>query len=929
MFTCMISFAQEKGIIKGTIYDKEFNNEPLPFANIYIEGTTMGTTSEMDGTYAFDIVPGTYTVVFSFLGYDTEKKVGLTIKKGETIVLNQTLSASAGVALNEILIQGAVKKESVSALLAEQKKAVAIKQSIGAEELSQKGIGDAASAVSKISGISKEGSSNVYVRGLGDRYLNTTLNGLSLPSNDINKKNIDLNLFSTDIIQNVSVSKAYAAHLYGDFAAGNINIKTKEYSGDGMLEITVGTGQNSAVNGTDFKQSEGTGNFGFYNRYNHNPYAVVLSHKVDPVRGWNPINASASIVMGKSFRFSEERRLSVFATVAFDKKYAFVSGTEVDYTTVEKKKFPHVDSYETSNTTTAMLNSSYRIDDRNKLSYNALFVNAAKDQVGYYGTQGLGSNRDAKLNTDTGFYQMNVQFNQDMIYVNQLVGTHSSEDQKLALDWGVGFNKVLSREPDRKRFSLENYHYFLDDDATTNPSVFQNNSFDNQRYFETIRDAEYTSRIQFAYTASDQFKVFVGYDGKYKKRYFENVRYGYKNVAKSIVVDPSNFDAIFNLQNIAGGLVETDVFNPIYPEGGIGPTNFPGLLENTYNGKSTVVAPYTSAEIKAGKWLFVPGVRMELFDQEISWDVINLLNNPGEAQIKETLYLPSLNIKYSLNKNQNLRLAMSSTVSFPEFKEMAPYVYEGVTSRTGGNPDLLGRQEGIKYTNVKEVSYSDILNIDLKYEWFISSDELISIAGFAKQIKDPVNLVVANDATGTQRYFRTGEKANIMGIELEVKKNIFKNSQGKTLLGAGFNVSYMHTEQDLYATVSGTFSTGFDRDKEALQGASPLLVNADISYHPSFGDFVSSDINVIASYFSDRIYALGSGRLGNKIEKGFATLDLVWKNKFGTHFEFNMSAKNLLNPAVEVVRELANDKSVAIKSYKYGIDFGFQLKYKF
>ncbi|PCI31156.1 MAG: TonB-dependent receptor [Flavobacteriaceae bacterium] len=929
MFTFMVSFAQESGTIKGTVYDKEFNNEPLPFANVYIDGTTIGTTTEMDGTYAFNIAPGTYTVVFSFLGYETAKKEGLVIKQGETIVLNQTLSASIGVSLNEVLIQGAVKKESVSALLAEQKKAVAIKQSIGAEELSQKGIGDAAAAVSKISGISKEGASNVYVRGLGDRYLNTTLNGLSLPSNDINKKNIDLNLFSTDIIQNVSVSKAYTAQLYGDFAAGNINIKTKEYSGSGMLEIAVGAGQNSAVNGSDFKQSEGTGNFGFYNRYNHNPYAVVLSHKVDPVAGWNPINASASVVMGNSFDFENESRLSVFATVAFDKKYAFVTGSEVDYTTVEKKKFPHVDSYETTNTTTAMVNASYRIDDRNKLSYNSLFVNAAKDQVGYYGTQGLGSNRDAKLNTDAGFYQMNVQFNQDMIYVNQLIGTHTSEDEKLELDWGVGYNKVLSREPDRKRFSLENYQYTLDDDATTNPSVFQNNSFDNQRYFETIRDAEFTSRIQFAYAVSDLFKLYVGYDGKYKKRHFENVRYGYKNVSKNLLVDPTNFDAIFNLQNIADGLVETDVFNPIFPEGGIGPTNFPGLLENTYNGKSTVVAPYASAEIKAGKWLFVPGLRMEKFNQEISWDVINLLNNPGEASINETLYLPSVNIKYSLNEDQNFRLAVSNTVSFPEFKEMAPYVYEGVTSRTGGNPDLLGRQASINYINIKDVAYSDILNLDLKYEWFISPDELIAIAGFAKQIKDPVNLVVANDATGTQRYFRTGEKATITGVELEVKKNIFKNNQGKTLLGAGFNVAYMHTEQDLYSTVSGTFSTGFDRKKEELQGASPLLLNADISYHPSFGEFIETDINVIASYFSDRIYALGSGKLGNKIEKGFTTLDLVWKNKFGKHFEFNMSAKNLLNPSVEVVRELANDKSVAIKTYKYGIDIGFQLKYKF
>ncbi|MBL4746090.1 MAG: TonB-dependent receptor [Flavobacteriaceae bacterium] len=929
MFTFMISFGQEKGILKGTVYDKEFNNESLPFANVYIKGTTIGTTTEMDGTYMFSIAPGTYTVVFSFLGYETMAHEGVVINSGETVVLNKTLNSSSGVALNEILIQGVLKKESVAALLTAQKKAVAIQQSIGATELSQKGIGDAAAAVTKISGISKEGATNVYVRGLGDRYLNTTLNGLSLPSNDINKKNIDLNLFSTDIIQNVSVSKAYSVQLYGDFAAGNINIKTKEYHGDGMLELALGGGRNTAVNGTGFKKSEGTGAFGFYNRYNHNPYAVVLSHSVDPVKGWTPVNITGSIVAGKTFRFSDESRLSLFATLSFDKQYDFITGEEVDYSTVEKKKFPHVDKYETKSTTTSLFHAAYRIDDRNKLTFNSLFVNAAKDQVAYYGTQGLGANRDAKLNTDTGFYQMNVQFNQDIIYVNQLLGTHSSEDEKLEVDWGVGYNKVISREPDRKRFSLENYHYALDDDATTNPSVFQNNSFDNQRYFESIRDAEFTSRIQLSYLVSDRFKLLVGYDGKYKKRHFENVRYGYKNIASSLEVDPSNFNSIFNLQNISDGLIETDVFNAIYPEGGFGPTNLPGLLENTYNGKLTVMAPYIAAEFKAGNWLFVPGMRIEKFEQEISWDVINLLNNPGEASIHENLYLPSLNIKYSLHEDQNLRFAVSNTVSFPEFKEMAPYVYEGVTSRTGGNPDLLGQQEGINYTHIKDVSYSAILNLDLKYEWFISADEMFSIAGFAKQIKNPVNLVVANDATGTQRFFRTGNKAVIKGVELELKKNILVNSDGKTLLGTGFNVAYMDTKQDLFSTVSGTFSTSFDRDTEELQGASPLLVNASISYHPSFGDSVDAGINLMASYFSDRIYALGSGQLGNKIEKGFTTVDLIWKNKIGKHLEFNVSAKNLLNPAINVERVLTETKSVVIKSYKYGINVGFQLKYKF
>ena len=127
-----------------------------------------------------------------------------------------------------------------------------------------------------------EGGGNVYVRGLGDRYLNTTYNGLSLPSNDIEKKNIDLDLFPSDVIQYVSVSKAYSTAFYGDFAAGNVNIIAKEYSGNGFLEAELGSGFNSRSIGENFVKSEGTSYFGFYNRYDNNPFAVVLSHGVDP-----------------------------------------------------------------------------------------------------------------------------------------------------------------------------------------------------------------------------------------------------------------------------------------------------------------------------------------------------------------------------------------------------------------------------------------------------------------------------------------------------------------------------------------------------------------------------------------------------------------------------------------------------------------------
>ncbi|MCB0485030.1 MAG: TonB-dependent receptor [Flavobacteriaceae bacterium] len=922
-FVTTVFFAQT-GTIQGVVLDKESGNEPLPFANVYIKDSQTGTSTDLDGIYLFKAQPGTYTLVFTFVGYQKIEVPNIIVKAGEVTTLeNVIMGATEGVSLNEVIVKATTQKESVAALLTEQKKAVEIKTAIGAEELSAKGISDAASAVTKISGVSKqEGSSNVYVRGLGDRYLNTTFNGLSLPSNDINKKNIDLDLFSSDVIQNVSISKAYSTKFYGDFAAGNVDITSKEHTGSGFVDVYVNSGFNSNAIDKTFVKNSGTGFFGFYGRYEHNPFAVVLSHGVDPIESpMSPINLGIGLNAGTSLSVGDDSRLNMFLTASFDNNYEYRSGSAVDYTTVEKKNFPNIEEFEYGTTTTVMGTVSFKVDNINTFKYSSLFINKASDEVGYYGIKGLGTNRDARLNTDEGFYQMNSQFNQDLIFVNQLTGDHKLND-KLALDWGVGYNNVYSHEPDRKRISLENYHYALDNDPNTNPVFHTNLSFDNQRYFQNIEDEELNGRVNLAYSPSENIKFNFGYNGRTKERNFDNIRYGYKLVNPSFqVTDIHNFDAIFHVDNLSldgeTGLFQTDVFRAINPPQ-VGNINRPGLPENTYKGNLDIYAGYINAEINLNdKWLIVPGIRAESFSQSIAYNVINLPpSDPGYREAYENFYLPSLSIRYAINDNQNLRVAFSKTISFPEFKEMAPFVYEGVTQRIGGNPDLLN-----------DPSFSEIFNYDIKYEWFISGTELFSLGAFAKQIHDPVNLVVANDATGTQRYFRTGDKATIYGAEFEARKHLLLNADDKPKLSAGVNFTYMHTEQDLKSS-TGLYTSTFERDSDELQGASPIIVNADISYSPQFTNY-KPVANVVFSYFSDRIHALGSGQLGNIIEKAIPSLDFIWKNNIGENFQINVSAKNLLDPSIEYIRENTSLGDVIISQYKKGINVGLQLKYTF
>lgn len=938
ILTGMFLSAQDTGIVTGKLIDKQFNNAPLAFANILIKGTTHGTTSDFDGVFVLkNLKSGSHTLVFSFVGYKTQE-IKVDVISGKTAELNIIMEASAA-ALDEVLITTTTNRERETSLLLEQKKAIEIKQSIGAQELSRKGVSDAAGAVAKISGVSKqEGSSNVYVRGLGDRYLNTTMNGLSLPSNNVSKKNIDLDVFTSSVIENVSISKAYASKFYADFAAGNIDISSKNYTGSGFFDLEMGSEINTNAIGKDFIRSEGTGHFGFYNRYAHHPFSVIISHGFDPVNAGTPINTSFGGAFGTSFNFTNGAKLSFYATAAFKNDYQYRKGVSIDYTNVEKKAFDHAEAFEYGTTTAAMASIIYRIDTRNTLKFNSLFVNSASDKVGYFGIDGHGRNRDAIINTDKGFYQQNIQFNQNLIYVNQLIGSHNFEN--LALEWRFGHNLVNAHEPDRKRLSFENYHFALDNDASTNPVFYSNVDFDNQRYFQDIQDEELNGRLNIAYKPSEKIKINLGYHARTKARRFNNVRYGYDIIDNNGIDNVNNLNQIFSLDNLNlidnQGDYEIKVIKP-YPN--LGNTNRPGLVENTYKGKLDIYAGYLNTEINLNeKWLIVPGVRIESFKQYIEYDVINLgVNGIDNIEASSVLLLPSLSLKHALAQNQNLRFSASQTMSLPEFKEVAPFVYESVSQRIGGNPDLLGHQAGETYTNVKDVSYSKILNLDFKYEWFVTASELISIGAFYKQIKDPINQVVAFDATGTQRYFRTGEKAQIYGVEAEIRKNLIADKNDESELSMGLNATYMYTQQDLYKAIVGSnFNVSFINNKAALQGASPLIVNADLNYAPKYFENYKPNVTLSFSYFSDRIDALGSGQLGDVIEKGIPTLDFILNNKLGDKFEINVAAKNLLNPNVKYIRETAQgDITVTspngkdISNYKKGINIGLQLKYKF
>jgi len=182
----------QTGTIRGTIMDAK-TKEPLIGASVLVEGTTNGAAADLDGNYVIpNVAAGTYTLVASYVAYETVSKTGVIVESSKEIVVDFLLD-SDNISLEEVEVVARANRESENILLIEQKKALVATQAVGARELSRKGIGDAEAAVAQVSGISKqEGVKNVFVRGLGDRYNATLLNGFPIPSEDPEYKNIAL-----------------------------------------------------------------------------------------------------------------------------------------------------------------------------------------------------------------------------------------------------------------------------------------------------------------------------------------------------------------------------------------------------------------------------------------------------------------------------------------------------------------------------------------------------------------------------------------------------------------------------------------------------------------------------------------------------------------------------------------------------------------
>lgn len=870
--------------IKGQIKDSD-SKEPLIGATVQIIGSSMGAVTDIDGNFQLaGVEDGIYDIEIKYVGYKTVVKRQIKIEDNRIVTLDFELKADTQM-LSDVTVVAKANRESESVTLLEQKKSIVAVQSVGAKELSRKGVGDAQGAVTKVSGISKqEGVKNVFVRGLGDRYNLTTLNRFPIPSEDPEYKNIALDFFSTDIIQSVDVNKTFGGTMASDVAGAGINISSKELVGRSELKASVSAGANTNVMRSGVMQMDGVNAFGF--AQSSEPEADLNAYSfhnsLDPSKKNAPVNQSYMLSGGKEWNWGTGV-FSVYMVGSHDKKYAYYDEEVRNSITsgdLSQDMKGDISKIETSQLLMAGLN--YRHSDKLHLQYDLMMVHAARESVGDY----WGMDADFQSSDTYEGFMRRQQVNDNRLLVNQLSGVWKFAP-KWSLDAGISYNKIKGMEPDRRINNLV---------KTAGGYVPMKGTGVQQRYFSELNEDDINLRAGFTYKLPDAYgsefsSVNFGYTGRLVNDGFSATEYDLSVIRQqSFDATDVKFDRYYNQGNLDKGFFMQD------------------RNQDEYDVDKKIHSVYAEATYQLSEHFIANvGVKYDNVNLGVNYRV-NRGGTKGSQSIDKDYVLPSVNLRYNFNDKHALRFGASKTYTLPQAKEISPYRYISVSFNSQGNPDL---------------KPSDNYNADLKWDFYLSGSELFSIGSFYKYIKNPISRIEVASAGGFLSYENIADHATVAGAEIEFRKDLFSRKTAEEIhkLTFGVNGAYTYT----HAKVSlATVSTG-----SQLEGAAPWIVNSDLSYQLQKGKYNLTS-TLVFNYFSDRIYTIGTEGFQDIMEKGIPTLDFVLSAKMGNRFSFSMKAANLLNASHQLTRKgNADNREVVLSKYKKGVDLSLGISYEF
>ena len=914
-------FAQT-GKISGKVSDKK-TGETLIGVTVKIKGTTKGSSTDVEGKYVLPALDaGKYTIEASYIGYTTKTVADVEVKGGVTVV-DIIMEDSNSQKLNEVVVTGVAGKESQTAVLMSQKNAVEIKQGIGIQELSRKGVSDVEEGLTKITGITKVDGRGLFVRGLEDRYNNLLINGLAVPSNNPFKKIIPLDQFPTDIVSVLETYKTFNSGLYGDFAGGTFNIVTAR-ADKSVTKVNIGAGFISNSTFKKFLRAEDATSFSDYlgftgtdrempKLFGKVPSTYTMSKEeantqfgsgFDVNSDKAPLNSNFSILHANKINLDNDRFLQYLISVNTDNGFQVREGVDRFFSTsqgiYDNNLYTTTYRFSTNSSLLAAVNYGSK---RLNLNLNAFYLkgteNLIQDQLGYTNSQSTVSNAFIRLN----------QLQKTDLFTGQLFANYKlTADDAHSIRAGVSYSKTKYQLPDRKSYKGSRI-----DENTTGVS-YAGNSIVRQ-YMDFDGDFFASGLLEYNWKFGNgdltkAHKLSLGYNGSFNKMESSFRFLGSQDLATNGITFPMNQpDAVFASEISKGNFTYSERSN------------------STYRAKMQegVNAGYFDLALRFNDKLNLNvGTRFEQSQRITRYRNSGSFNDPFQKITKDNFdILPAANLKYALTEQANFRISASKTLTKPVVMEAFPLEFVNPDATIeNGNPNVINSKN---------------YNLDLKYEWFPTGKEMIAITGFAKYLQDPIERLFEQTAGsgGLIITYGNSKKAILYGAELELLMQLNRIHESLSEFSLGFNTSLMVTEATIDRVKnSAEVATLGDKSTRKLQGASPWLINADIRHETDFSKKWKSTMTLAYNIYGERIYAVGTNGLDNYYEKPFGKLDFIWNNKISSKWEVKFGVENILNPTYQIelgdkskINVLEND--LTVKDYKRGVGVSLGLGYTF
>lgn len=866
---------------RGVVVDKT-TQQPLVGATLIVEGTTKGTTTDTEGRFALELAAGSHRIVVSYISYLTQQ-LDIRVSEGmaETLVAlepdNQVLASVTVTARKNLESERALQTERIAANVAIE--------NMGAREMSLKGISNVQEGVRKMAGISIASAGQLIVRGLGDRYSITTLNGQPIASPNPDNKLIPLDIFPSSTVKNITVSKVYEVSSYADYSGAHIDINTRENTGEPFFSVDFHLGGQFNTVGRDFYRMDHrslftqpavdrralTGSLADFRQYVKTKDIFdtdfsVSKHRALPALGGN-------LAWGRDFRVGRQT-VSVLASGGMSNGQQTMDNAwfrllEATGRTTDEYEY---DSYASELKIAALASLSTTLRDADRISYTLFYARNAVDT--YMLREGYDQESHQLLGSNDVMHVYKLM-------THQLNGRHAFGERWL-LRWSGSWSATSSDEPDRRQVM-----YLRGEDGSL--SLFKLNQQETMRYFGTLDEDEWNAHAAVDYTFGAGHKLTAGLSWKDKRRDYAGTRFYYDLSKLSPEIDdPLNPDFL-GFGNVADGSLTI---------------NRQKQPKDSYEAGNRIYAGYLSLDLQATPLLLInAGVRYEASQQWVRY--YNDQSIRERRDLDKYDLFPALNIRYSLTDEQQLRLAASRTITRPSFIEMAPFLYQ----ESYGSVQLRGNE-------ALQNSYN--YNLDLRYELLNRRGDMISVTGYYKYLDEPIERVQMLAGGAAVHTFRNADNGMAAGVEIELRKTLVRD------LRLGINGTYMYTNVKL---PEGGVYTNKER---ALQGASPYLLNADLTWTPRFGGERQLNLALLYNLQGPRIQAVGISGLGDVTQRPVHTLNFSAAYRFSARAELKMQLTDLLNRALVFEQEVSQtNRTVEVERYRRGTGFEIGLNLKF